>query len=75
MATQRAKLLMDMTPDEGFVRRVLEAYIDDSYYTFSDVSGNTSNPVVEILNKNREERNVLLRQAIEVLDDWQRHAD
>jgi hypothetical protein len=55
---------IDATPDEGYIRRILEAYIDDSYYSDNTAGLPPENEVCKMMNKWREERNALLRAAL-----------
>jgi len=55
---------IDATPHEGYIRRILEAYIDDSYYSDNTAGLPPENEVCKMMNKWREERNTLLRAAL-----------
>lgn len=54
---------VDMTPDEGLAARILEAYIDDAFWEGTDSAG-AEHPVVIEMNRHREERNLVLREAL-----------
>jgi hypothetical protein len=58
---------IDATPDSGYVLRILQAYIDDSYYSDNTVGLPPENRMVKIMNETREKRNGLLRSAIAIL--------
>jgi hypothetical protein len=52
-----------MTPDDGLIARILESYIDDTYWSDNTADAPPSNPVVVLMNEHREQRNVILRRA------------
>lgn len=58
---------MDVTPDDDLPTRILSAYIDEDYWSDNTVGASPENPVVIAMNEHREQRNVILRLALETL--------
>ena len=59
---------VDMTPDAALPRRILEAYLDDTYWTDNTGGVEPSNPLCVEMNKWREERNAIIRAALADLE-------
>jgi len=59
---------INATPDGGYVIRILESYIDDSYFSDNLMGLPPENPICIEMNKARETRNELLRKAIKILE-------
>jgi len=60
---------VDATPDAGFVRRILESYIDESYWSDNTAGVPARTPVVVMMNDWRKQRNRLLRDALARLEE------
>lgn len=58
---------IDATPDASLPTRLLMAYVDDAYWSDNTAGVAPTNPVIVAMNEHREQRNVILRRAIEVL--------
>lgn len=67
MLHTRSKLFMDVFPDDELPVRILEAYIDDSYFSDNTGGFEPENWVCVEMNKAQNERNVILRRAIDRL--------
>lgn len=68
---KQSLLFIDATPNDGYVTRILSAYIDDSYYSDNTIGLPPENPLVKQMNEWREQRNALLRAAISKLNTSQ----
>lgn len=55
---------VDMTPDEGLVERILEAYIDDTQWSDAMPGLEPTNPLCIELNELTVKRNELIRDAL-----------
>lgn len=64
--TRESLRWVDMTPDEGLPARILEAYIDEAHWEGTGGAG-PEHPVVVEMNRHREERNRVLRAALDRL--------
>jgi len=58
---------IDVTPDAGYVARILAAYIDESYWSDNTLGMPPENPLCVKMNEWREQRNKLLREALSSL--------
>jgi len=63
---------VDATPDEEYVFRILEAYLQNSNCEFAegfneDGTGYVTNPLWDMMNKWQLERRALLQKAIGIL--------
>jgi len=58
------KIWVDLTPDEDLVRRILEAYIDESYDTDNLLGLPPESWVCLKMNENRDKRNRILRDFL-----------
>lgn len=65
---KQSLLFVDATPNDGYVTRILSAYIDDSYYSDNTIGLPPENPLVKQMNEWRKQRNALLRDAISKLN-------
>ena len=59
---------INAAPDSGYIFRILESYIDDSYFSDNLAGLPPENPLCIEMNKAREARNKLLREAIKILE-------
>lgn len=55
---------VDITPDAGLPSRLLSAYVDDTYWSDNTAENEPVNPVFVAMNEHREQRNVILRDAL-----------
>jgi hypothetical protein len=55
---------INATPDSGYIKRILESYIDETYWSDNTLGMPPENPLCIEMNKAREQRNVLLKEAI-----------
>lgn len=60
----RERVYVDATPDEGYVQRILEAHIDESFATDNLLGLPPENPLCVAMNEAQAERNRLLRKAL-----------
>lgn len=65
----RSRVLIDATPDDGLVARILSAYIDESYTTDNTLGLPPDNPLCVVMNEAQEKRNTILRKALAVEAD------
>ena len=60
---------VDATPDEGYVRRILEAHIDESMWSDTTTGLPPESLLCIEMNKIQKERNRLLKAALSKLED------
>jgi len=63
--TQETILYVDSTPNNEYPLRILKAYRENCN---SKWSGNSDNPIFEIMNKHQDQRAKILDKTIEILE-------
>ena len=66
--TQQQIMFVNANPDEMYPIRILQAYLDNTDCRWAtETDGSCNNVLFELMNKHCEERAVILRKAINVL--------
>lgn len=65
---RRSLIMVDATPDRGLATRILTAWLDDKEVTDNTAGLPPTSPVLVMMNEHRARRNVMLREAIQLLD-------
>jgi len=63
----REKVWVDATPDRELPARILKAYIDETHDTDNLIGLDPTSPLCIEMNKARDERNAIIREAIRAL--------
>lgn len=62
--TQQERIGINATPDDGYVQRILEAYIDESYWSDNTAGFPPDSWLCQEINRAQAKRNQLIRQHL-----------